>query len=278
MKSIPASNDLNVLLEKRHIDREKREYLFPDTKIAVIMPAYNEEKNIGKTLSRFPQNISDKLDIIIIDDGSTDKTCDIAREFGTIIIKHKRNRGNGAAIETGLEFCRQNNYDIAIILDADGQHDPRDLSRFIRPIVVQGVDFVIGNRFKHYYNMGAFKKLMSRIMSICYTILLQKKISDPTMGYRALSSSIFNNLKFESKYSITQEMLFKIIPRYKFKEVDTRIYERQYGQSFIKTRIYLKKSIFSIIKFYLFPKFQKIFNTFLKNSEMHKKIVDWIET
>ncbi|MHA1285064.1 MAG: glycosyltransferase family 2 protein [Promethearchaeota archaeon] len=278
MKSIPINNNLNILLEKKQNNKEKKEYLFPNIKIAVIMPAYNEEKNIGRSLSLFPQNISNKLDIVIIDDGSSDKTCEIARAFNTIIIKHKKNKGYGAAIQTGLEFCRQNNYDIAIILDADGQHDPRDLYKFIEPIVTHGVDFVVGNRFRHYYNMKTFKKLMSRIMSIFYTILLQKKISDPTMGYRALSSRVFQNIRLESKYSISQEMLFKIIPRFKFKEVSTRIYEREYGESFIKTKTYLKKSIFSIIKFYLFPKFSKIFNTFLRNSEIRKKIVDWIET
>ncbi|MHA1274837.1 MAG: hypothetical protein ACTSQP_23005 [Promethearchaeota archaeon] len=115
-------------------------------------------------------------------------------------------------------------------------------------------------------------------MSIFYTILLQKKISDPTMGYRALSSRVFRNIRLESKYSISQETLFIIIPHFKFKEVSTRIYEREYGESFIKTKPYLKKSIFSIIKFYLYPKFQKIFNTFLRNFEIRKKIVDWIET
>ncbi len=272
MNTITTSNELTLFSENTQNKSVKINYRYSGLKIAVIMPAYNEEKNIGKTLSWFPNDLSEDLDIIIIDDGSKDKTCEIAQCFNTIIIKHKKNKGNGAAIQTGLEFSKTNKYDIVVIIDADGQHDPRHLPKFIDPIVHFGVDFVIGNRFKHYYDMNIFKKLLSKVMSIFYTILLQKKISDPTMGYRALSSKIINNLKFESNYSITQEMLFKIVPNYSFHEVSTKIYEREFGDSFIKIRKYFKKTFFSIAKFYLFPKFKKMFNRFLKDSDLEKKL------
>ena len=253
-------------------------YKYPGVKIGIIMPAYNEEKNICRTLSDFPNNISDCMDIIVIDDGSVDNTCKIIQDYDVILIKHRKNRGNGAAIQTGLEFCKQNNYDIAVILDADGQHDPNDLQKFIDPIVSNKADFVIGNRFKYYYDMKILKKLLSRVMSVLYSFLLQEKIADPTMGYRALSGKIFSNLKFDSNYSITQEMLFKIIPKYSFKQVNTKIYEREFGESFINIKKYLEKTIFSVIKYYIFPKFKKIFNLFLKNSNIEEKLNKIIKT
>ncbi|MHA1147593.1 MAG: glycosyltransferase family 2 protein [Promethearchaeota archaeon] len=279
MKSISSNNKMTTVFErKEENDPNLRNYKYPGLRIGVIMPAFNEEKNIGKTLSLFPDDISDNLDVIVVDDGSRDKTCEIAQSYEPIIIKHKKNKGNGAAIQTGLEFCRQNHYEIVIILDADGQHDPRDLPKFIDPIIYHGVDFVIGNRFKHFYNMGIVKKLLSRTMSIFYTILLQKKISDPTMGYRALSSKLINTLAFESKYSITQEMLFKIVPHFSFREVNTRIFEREFGESFISIRKYLNISIMSIMKFYLFPKFNKIINKALRKSEIPQKIRTLMQT
>ncbi|MHA1439790.1 MAG: glycosyltransferase family 2 protein [Promethearchaeota archaeon] len=273
MKTAFYNDEVNALLEKRQEQKEQNfniNYKYPGLKIAVIMPAFNEEQNIGKTLSQFPNDISDKLDIIIIDDGSKDNTINVAQEFDTIIIRHHKNKGNGAAIQTGLEFCRQNDYEIAVILDADGQHDPQHIPKFIDPIVRHKVDFVIGNRFKYHYNMKVHKKLLSRIMSVFYSILLQKKISDPTMGYRALSAKIFKNIRFESNYSITQEMLFKIVPNYTFREVCTKIYEREFGESFISIKKYLNKTILSIIKFYLWPKFNKIFNKILNPEKIDK--------
>ena len=276
--SVEKKMDMSYKSDIRTTEEENIEYLYPGVKIAIIMPAYNEERNIGATLALFPKNISDRLDIIVIDDGSCDRTCQIARAFDTIVIKHKRNRGNGAAIQTGLDFCREHNYEIAVIIDADGQHDPKHIEKFINPIIEEDVDFVVGNRFKHYYNMSALKKLCSRMMSIFYTILLQRKVSDPTMGYRALSSKVFKNIKFESEYSITQEMLFKVVPRYNFHEISTRIYEREYGELFIKLNKYLKKLLFSIIKFYLFPKFKKIVNLFLKDKEIETGISKLIKT
>ena len=183
-------------------------YLYPGLKIGIIMPAFNEHMNIGKTLSLIPKNISDKLDTIVIDDGSTDDTYAIASNYDTIILRHNINKGNGAAIQTGLEYCRQNKYDVIIIIDADGQHEPRYIKDFIKPIVNDAYDYVIGNRFYYYYDMGIIKKVSSRVMSLILSIILGQKISDPTMGYRALSSRVVKYLQCESNYSITLEMLF----------------------------------------------------------------------
>ena len=273
MKSLSSERKTSAFLvrpEEKDDKENEIEYLYQDLKIGVIMPAYNEEKNIARTLSQFPSNISKNFDIIVIDDGSKDRTILEAQKYNVIIIQHRKNKGNGAAIQTGLEFLRQNDYDIGVIVDADGQHQPKDINKFIDPIYYGGVDFVIGNRFEFYYNMSVVKKLLSRAMSVFYTILLQKRVSDPTMGYRALSKKVIRNLSFESEYSITQEMLFKIIPNYTFHEVATKIYEREYGESFISIKTYLKKTIFSVIKFYLFPKFKKIFNRVLNRLDVQK--------
>jgi len=253
------------------------DYLYTDLKVGIIMPAYNEQMNIGKTLSLVPKDISDKLDIIVIDDGSTDNTVEIASKYDTIIIRHRINEGNGAAIKTGLNFCKGKKYDIVIIIDADGQHEPKYIKDFIKPIVEHDYDYVIGNRFHYYYNMSITKKVCSRVMSFVLSFILGQKISDPTMGYRALSSKVVKYLEFESKYSITLEMLFKIIPFFKSCEIPIKINQREYGESFIKLKKYFYKTLFSFTKFYLFPIIHRYSYRYIKR-DIRRKVFKMFKT
>jgi hypothetical protein len=248
-----VSKDLKSNQRKR-LDTSRNEYLYPGLKVGIIMPAYNEEQNIGKTLSLMPRNISDKFEVIVIDDGSRDKTIEIANKFDTTVIRHPKNKGNGAAIQTGLDYCRDNGKEIVLIIDADGQHEPRYIKEFIKPIVEDGYDYVIGNRFRYHYNMRLVKKVASRIMSSVVSFVLRQKISDPTMGFRALSKRVIRLTYFESDYSITLEMLFKIVPYFRTCQIPIKINERVYGQSFIKLKRYFYKTFFSFIKYFLFPK------------------------
>lgn len=261
-----------VLISKKIIYNNKKsrklklekQMLYPGLKVGIIMPAFNEQMNIGKTLSLIPENISEKLDIIVIDDGSSDKTPEIASRYDTIIIQHPFNKGNGAAIQTGLDFCKTKKYDVVVIIDADGQHEPKYIKDFIKPIVDDNYDYVIGNRFYYYYDMSIVKKVCSRVMSFILSFILDQKISDPTMGFRALSSRVVKFLQCESNYSITLEMLFKIIPYFNSCEIPIKINQRVYGKSFIKLKKYFYKTLFSFTKFYLFPIVHRYSYRFIK--------------
>ncbi|NVM38510.1 MAG: glycosyltransferase family 2 protein, partial [Candidatus Lokiarchaeota archaeon] len=213
MKTLVPSQKSSYDSLKTNRKGHYQSYLFPNLRVTVVIPAYNEESNIGETLAQIPKNISNKMEIIVVDDGSVDKTYEIASQYDINIIRHPKNRGNGAATKTGLNFCKKINCDVVVILDGDGQHDPKYISKFIEPIFKDSIEFVIGNRFTSYYNMNALRKFCSKLMTAFYFLLLRKKISDPTNGYRALSSKVINNIGFESEYSLTQEMLFKIIPK-----------------------------------------------------------------
>ncbi|MFX0036719.1 MAG: glycosyltransferase family 2 protein [Candidatus Hermodarchaeota archaeon] len=257
MKISIQPKEINSTIKRKSIYTTMK-FLFPNLKVGVVMPAYNEELNIGQTLEQIPENISEIFDVIVVDDGSVDKTSDIVKNYNVTLIKHSQNRGYGAAVRTGLDYCKKKEYDVVIILDTDGQHSPKYIKEFIKPIVEDDIDFVIGNRYKYYYDMIGFKKLCVKLMTALYMVFLQKKIMDPTNGYRSLSSKVVNDLELESEYSISQEMLFKVIPYYKYKEIPIKVYQRNHGQSFIKIKNYLLKIILLFLKFYIFPKVRKI--------------------
>jgi len=236
--------------------------IYPDSKIAIIIPAYNEEKNIGSVLKNIPINISNKLEVIVVDDGSNDNTAEIARNYNAKVIKHEKNQGNGAATRTGLNYCKELNPDAAVILDADGQHNPKYLYHFIKPIIEEGCHLTIGNRFMYHYRMSPKKRVCSLMITALYKLILRKKISDPTNGYRALSSEVIKNIELESDYSVTQEMLLRVIPFYRYKEIPIKLQQRRSGSSFISLRKYFPKMLLFIIKYYIFPKIRK-FSSFL---------------
>ena len=227
-------------------------YLFPNYKIGIVIPAFNEMYNIRKVIMRIPKNISSLLQIIVVNDGSSDKTSQVVEDTEAILLNHESNIGYGAAVRTGFNYCIKQNMDVIVTLDADGQHDPIYLADIIRPIIEGEVDFTIGNRHEVEYIAGnPYKKVFSKLMSGIYSLLFLKKISDPTNGFRAFSFRLLKNMEFESNYTITQEILFKIVPKYDIKQIPLKVHGRLHGNSFIRVNKYLKNTIIAFYKFFL---------------------------
>ena len=109
MKTLLPSQKSNYNTTRRNNKNQYSDFLFPNLRVGVVIPAYNEELNIGKTLERIPTNISNKMEIVVVDDGSVDNTYEVANHYDINIIRHPKNRGNGAATKTGLNFCKKKN-------------------------------------------------------------------------------------------------------------------------------------------------------------------------
>jgi len=133
------------------------------SKIAAVIPAYNEEKHIGDVVRRTRQKLDD---VLVVDDGSRDKTADRAREAGAKVIVHPQNRGKGETIKTGLRHWFERQIDFVIILDSDGQHRPEEIDLFVAAALsADQPKLILGNRMNDVSSMPRLRRIVNRWMS-----------------------------------------------------------------------------------------------------------------
>ncbi|MBA7481784.1 MAG: glycosyltransferase [Dehalococcoidia bacterium] len=159
--------------------------------IIVGMPAYNEEKYIGSVILQARQFADE---VVVVDDGSSDHTAQVARLAGATVVRHERNSGYGATVQTVLAEARKRNPDVLVLLDADGQHDPEEISSLVNAIY-DGSDVAIGSRQKHSENIPAYRKFGQNIISYFTRVLSRSTLSDTESGFRAFSRKAINVLE-----------------------------------------------------------------------------------
>lgn len=181
----------------------------------VIIPAFNENKNITDIVKR-SLNICNN--VIVVDDGSKDNTGEIAKKEGAIVLTHPLNMGKGAALKTGCDYALTKKAKIIIVLDADGQHKPEDIPRFIDAL--KGNDIVFGSR-KINKNMPFIFRLGNYCLNKFSSMLFGIYISDTQSGFRAFKSEIYPKIRWESSdYSMESEMIANVGKhKLKFKEI-----------------------------------------------------------
>jgi len=177
-------------------------------KTVIGIPAFNEEKNIAAILVKL-KKISQH--IIVCDDGSNDLTSTIAEGLGTIVIRHERNLGYGAAIKTIFLKAKEINADVLITFDADGQHRIEDIEKVLEPIKSNMADVVIGSRFlNNNQDIPKYRKVGIKAITELTNIVGGTKITDSQSGFRAYNKKILENIKpTESGMGISTEILIK---------------------------------------------------------------------
>ena len=210
-------------------------------KVLVIVPAYNEELNIVNTVNKiikYSKKSNNEINYIVINDGSSDNTKEICRKNKYNTINLIQNLGIGGAVQTGYKYALNNNYDVAIQFDGDGQHDEAYIDNLVNEIK-EGYDFVIGSRF--ISNLSKFKSSSTRrmgikIISFLIKLCTGKKIYDPTSGFRAANKDVIKI--FANHYPVEYpepESTTELIKRgYKVTEIPVEMHEREFGTSSIK--------------------------------------------
>jgi glycosyltransferase involved in cell wall biosynthesis len=175
-------------------------------KTAAIIPAYSEEKHIGDIIRRARKQLDH---VLVVDDGSRDTTARCAREAGAEVIVHGENRGKGEAIKTGLRHWLDRQFIHVIILDADGQHLPEEIDRFIAAAAQAGDrSFFLGNRMNNLIGMPFVRRLVNRYMSNRISRICRQKIPDTQCGFRMLDRQLMPELlEGGNRFDYETEML-----------------------------------------------------------------------
>jgi len=174
----------------------------------VCIPAYNEEQTIGKIVQECLQ-YSDK--VIVCDDGSSDDTSKIAKQNGAVVLSHKKNLGYGAAIITLFDQARNENADIMVTLDADGQHNPEQIPTLVSALTENNVDVVIGSRFlDKNTNSPSYRKTGIKIITTASNFGTNFKVSDSQSGFRVYSKNAIDVIHpTEKGMAVSTEILLK---------------------------------------------------------------------
>ena len=184
-------------------------------KLIILMPAYNEELTIEKAILSIPRKIKgvDEVVVMVVDDGSTDKTCEFAMNAGADkIVSHHDNMGVGAAFMTGIRNAISQNADVLVTIDADSQFDPKQISELIVPILNQQLDVVIGSRFLDHTpkNIPKIKLLGNKIFTKIMSRILGQKFTDTQSGFRAYSKEAIMNIVVVNEFTYTQEVIIDL--------------------------------------------------------------------
>jgi glycosyltransferase involved in cell wall biosynthesis len=177
-------------------------------RIIALVPAFNEAANVGDVVARTRPHVSA---VIVIDDGSRDQTGAVAEAAGATVIRHQHNYGKGAAIMTALEHFRDSDAAYAVFLDADGQHDPAEIPKFVAAAQPPHVAMVIGTRMQHTETMPLQRRLANRLTSWLTSRLARQAIPDSQCGYRLLTRAAVADLKLATAHFETEtEMLIQV--------------------------------------------------------------------
>jgi hypothetical protein len=155
---------------------------------AAVVPAYNEAGSIAAVIAEI-READDELEVIVIDDGSTDGTARIAEAAGATVLRLPYNLGIGAAVQTGLQYACEHGFDLAVQIDGDGQHDPRELAALLEPVIEGRADIAVGSRFvgRGRYRTPVARRIGIALFAGVVSLIVRQRVTDTTSGFRAMN-------------------------------------------------------------------------------------------
>jgi glycosyltransferase involved in cell wall biosynthesis len=210
----------------------QREDTTPIRKVLVMVPALNEEESVGAVVTRVRAVLG--VDVLVIDDGSSDQTATMAKTAGATVLRLPYNLGVGGAIRTGLRYAKANGYNRVVQIDADGQHDPREARRLLDELDRCQLDLVVGSRFAAGYDVGRSRRSTMRLLSKIVSRRVGTIITDTTSGFRAMGPKAID--LFSRQYPLdylsdtVEAVLLAADAGLAIDEIDVLMHARQGGQ------------------------------------------------
>lgn len=212
----------------------------------VIMPAYNEQDSVGRVVEALHLHLPD-FDIIVIDDGSTDATARCVPAYARVV-SLPFNLGIGGAMQTGYRFAAMHGYEVAVQVDADGQHPPESVSKLVEHMKKTGADMVLGSRFLEpgHYDQTFARMLGIRLLGGLIRVLTGRRITDCTSGFRAVNGRVIRAYAYwyPDDYPEPEVVLLLLRCGFRIEEVSTHMLQRTTGQSSIP----LMRGLFYVAK------------------------------
>ena len=234
---------MTEVLEVPKMDAERLRAL---RRVAVV-PAYNEEASIARVVGELLA-YDPGLRVVVVDDGSTDRTADLARAAGAKVISLPFNLGIGGAVQTGFRYAWEQGFDVAVRADGDGQHDPAELDAILRPVLADEADVAVGSRFigGDGYRSSRSRRAGIRLLAWIVSALTRQRITDPTSGFQAanrLGIRLFA-ADYPHDYPEAEATVMVFKHRLRLREVPVRMRARESGRSSITT----VRSVYYMVK------------------------------
>jgi len=205
-------------------------------KRVAILPAYNEERNVGRVIEEL-QALDPGLDVVVVSDGSTDGTVDVAISRGVHVVALPYNLGIGGAVQTGFRYAWEEGYELAVRLDGDGQHDPAELRALVAPVVAGEADLAVGSRFVSGggYRSSAARRVGIRILARVVSWIAHQRLTDTTSGFQAANRRAIGVYAADlpHDYPEVEGIVMAIKHQIRLVEVPVTMREREHGRSSI---------------------------------------------
>jgi glycosyltransferase involved in cell wall biosynthesis len=223
-------------------------------RVIAVVPAYNEERAIGAIVDEI-RAFDASFDVVVIDDGSTDATATVAAEHGAAVVTLPFNLGIGGAVQTGFKYALEHDYELAVRLDGDGQHDPAELPKLLAPVERGEADIVTGSRFAD--GARAYRPHFSRRIGITWfamlvSLLTRQRVTDTTSGFQALNRkgiALFAG-DYPNDYPEVEATVLVFKHRLRLAEVPVQMREREHGESsitFLRSVYYMLKVTLALL-------------------------------
>jgi glycosyltransferase involved in cell wall biosynthesis len=221
-------------------------------KRVAIVPAFNEEEAVTRVIEEL-RAFDPGLEIVVIDDGSTDRTAETARACGASVVRLPFNLGIGGAVQTGFRYAWEHGFDVAVRVDGDGQHDPAELGAVLEPVLADEADIAVGSRFMggEGFRSSRSRRIGIRLLAWIVSALTRQKITDPTSGFQAanrLGIRLFA-ADYPHDYPEAEATVMVFKHRLRMTEVPVTMRARESGQSSItavRSVYYMVKVVLAI--------------------------------